>query len=150
MDNMPIKSSIDRTAQCVIQYNRRAILSAAGVGLGAIALESMMAQDTPKPLGMLPGFHVPPRIKNVIFLFMAGGPSQLELFEDKPVLREYHGKLPPESLTNGRRFAFLPADAKLLGSNRKFERYGQCGMELSSLLPHHQKIVDKVCWLRGM
>jgi hypothetical protein len=150
MDNMPIKSSIDRTAQCVMQYNRRAILSAAGVGLGAIALESMMAQDTPKPLGMLPGFHVPPRIKNVIFLFMAGGPSQLELFEDKPVLREYHGKLPPESLTNGRRFAFLPADAKLLGSNRKFERYGQCGMELSSLLPHHQKIVDKVCWLRGM
>lgn len=150
MDNLRSKSSIDRTAQCVMQHNRRAILGAAGVGLGAIALESMMAQETPKPLGMLPDFHVPPKIKNVIFLFMAGGPSQLELFEDKPVLKEYHGKLPPESLTNGRRFAFLPADAKLLGSNRKFERYGQCGMELSSLLPHHQKIVDKVCWLRGM
>jgi hypothetical protein len=53
-------------------------------------------------------------------------------------------------LTQGRRFAFLPADAKLMGTNRTFNRHGQCGMEISSLLPHHQRIVDKVCWLRGM
>jgi len=109
-----------------------------------------MAQENPKPLGTLSQFHLPPKVKNVIFLFMAGGPSQLELFADKPVLNEFHGKLPPESLTQGRRFAFLPPDAKLMGTNRKFARYGQCGMELSTLLPFHQQIVDKVCWLRGM
>ncbi|MCE2810403.1 MAG: DUF1501 domain-containing protein [Planctomycetaceae bacterium] len=115
-----------------------------------MALKSLMAQENPKPLGTLSQFHLPPKVKNVIFLFMAGGPSQLELFADKPVLNEFHGKLPPESLTQGRRFAFLPPDAKLMGTNRKFARYGQCGMELSTLLPFHQQIVDKVCWLRGM
>jgi hypothetical protein len=129
---------------------RRAFLGSAGVGFGSVALKSLMAQENPKPLGTLSQFHLPPKVKNVIFLFMAGGPSQLELFADKPVLNEFHGKLPPESLTQGRRFAFLPPDAKLMGTNRKFARYGQCGMELSTLLPFHQQIVDKVCWLRGM
>jgi len=141
---------------------RREFLSASGLGIGSLAFRALMSQEgfaqdgggsgleISNPLGMLSAYHVPPRIKNVIFLFMAGGPSQLELFEDKPLLREYHGQLPPESITQGRRFAFLPGDAKLLGSKRSFQRYGQSGMELSGLLPHHQKIVDKVCWLRGM
>lgn len=147
---------IESLTQVAALERRRAFLSSVGVGFGSLALRSLMAQDSllaqdiPKPRGMLEQFHLPPRIKNVIFLFMAGGPSQLELFEDKPVLRDFHGQLPPESLTQGRRFAFLPGDAKLMGTNRKFQRHGQCGMELSSLLPHHQKIVDKVCWLRGM
>jgi len=134
----------------LLQLRRRAFLGSAGVGFGSVALKSLMAQENPKPLGTLGQFHLPPKVKNVIFLFMAGGPSQLELFADKPVLNEFHGKLPPESLTQGRRFAFLPPDAKLMGTNRKFGRYGQCGMELSTLLPCHQQIVDKVCWLRGM
>lgn len=134
----------------LFQLRRRAFLGSAGVGFGSVALKSLMAQENPKPLGTLGQFHLPPKVKNVIFLFMAGGPSQLELFADKPVLNEFHGKLPPESLTQGRRFAFLPPDAKLMGTNRKFGRYGQCGMELSTLLPFHQQIVDKVCWLRGM
>ena len=94
--------------------------------------------------------HAPPRVRNVIYLFMAGGPSQLELFGDKPALREYDGQPPPDSLTEGRRFAFLKPDAKLLGTRRKFARYGDCGMELSDLLPHHQRVVDKLCWLRGV
>jgi hypothetical protein len=134
----------------LLQVRRRAFLGSAGVGFGSMALSSLMAQETAKPLGVLGQYHLPPKVKNVIFLFMAGGPSQLELFESKPVLNEFHGKLPPESLTQGRRFAFLPPDAKLMGTNRKFGRYGQCGMELSTLLPFHQRIVDKVCWLRGM
>ena len=94
--------------------------------------------------------HAPPRVRNVIYLFMAGGPSQLELFGDKPALREYDGQSPPDSLTEGRRFAFLKPDAKLLGTRRKFARHGNCGMELSDLLPHHQRVVDKLCWLRGV
>jgi hypothetical protein len=83
-------------------------------------------------------------------MFMAGGPSQLELFSPKPVLRQYHGQTPPAHMMQGRRFAFLPADAKLLGSNRRFERWGNCGMDLSSALPFHRGIVDDVCWLRSM
>lgn len=129
---------------------RREFLGAAGLGLGSIALETLLAQESQKPAGALKAYHVPPKVKSVIFMFMAGGPSQLELFEEKPVLKKYHGQLPPDSLTKGKRFAFLPPDAKLMGSNRTFARYGDCGMELSALLPHHQKIVDKVCWLRGM
>jgi hypothetical protein len=81
---------------------------------------------------------------------MAGAPSQLELFEDKPKLREFHGKTPPKSLMEGKRFAFLKGNETLLGNSRPFEKYGQCGMTLSDQVPHHRKIVDEVCWLRGM
>ena len=94
--------------------------------------------------------HHGARAKNVIFLFMAGGPSQLELFEDKPRLREFHGQLPPESLVKGKRFAFIGKDAKLLGGQRPFGTYGEARMSLSDLLPHHRRIVDEVTWLRGM
>jgi hypothetical protein len=81
---------------------------------------------------------------------MAGGPSQLELFTPKPVLNKYHGQSPPASMTEGRRFAFLPADARLLGSSRRFQKWGNCGMELSEVLPHHRQIVDDVCWVRSV
>jgi hypothetical protein len=81
---------------------------------------------------------------------MAGAPSQLELFEPKPKLNELSGQKVPESFTNGKRFAFIKGDAKLLGSVRKFARAGQCGMDISELLPHHRAIADELCWLRGM
>ncbi len=90
------------------------------------------------------------RAKNVIFLFMAGAPSQLELFEHKPKLNELSGKTPPESLMKGKRFAFLKGNETLLGSTRKFARHGRCGMDISEMFPHHRKIVDEVTWLRGM
>ncbi len=132
---------------------RRQFLSTAGLSVGSIALNNLLAADATAAThqDMVPRLgHHPARAKNVIYLFMAGGPSHLELFEDKPALKKYHGQLPPDSLVNGKRFAFLPAGAKLLGSIRRFARYGECGMELSELLPHHRKIVDEVCWLRGM
>jgi hypothetical protein len=94
--------------------------------------------------------HYVPRAKAVIFLFMAGGPSQLDLFTDKPALRKHHGQLPPESYLKGKRFAFLKGTEKLLSSSRRFRSYGDCGQQLSDLLPHHQRIVDDVCWLHGM
>lgn len=81
---------------------------------------------------------------------MAGGPSQLELFEDKPKLGQLHGQKPPEGLLSGRRFAFLKGNETLLGPTRKFGQFGQNGMSLSELIPHHRTIVDDVCWLRGM
>jgi hypothetical protein len=94
--------------------------------------------------------HHPPQAKAVIFLFMAGGPSQLDLFVDKPTLRELHGKMPPEQFMEGKRFAFLKGTETLLASPRKFARHGQCGQQLSDLLPHHRNIVDDVCWIHSM
>jgi hypothetical protein len=137
---------------------RRHFFTQCGVGLGAIALQQLLANeaqaapikiDPLNPLAAKPGHH-PAKAKNVIFLFMAGGPSQLELFDDKPKLRELHGQVPPPSMLEGKRFAFLKGNEKLLGSKRKFEQVGDCGMTLGELLPWHKKIVDDVCWLRGM
>ena len=122
------------------------------MGLGGVALSTLLnSESTASERAMaVRDSHFPPRAKNVIFLFMAGGPSQLELFTPKPVLNQYHGQTPPASMTEGRRFAFLPPDAKLLGSNRHFGRWGDCGMDLSEVLPHHRAIVDDVCWVRSV
>jgi len=140
------------------ERTRRHFFRDCGVGLGSIAINSMMGQlqagqlpviDPANPMGSRKP-PLPAKAKNVIFLHMAGAPSQLELFEDKPKLREYHGKTPPKSLMEGKRFAFLKGNETLLGNQREFDRYGECGMSLSELFPHHRKIVDEVVWLRGM
>jgi len=81
---------------------------------------------------------------------MAGGPSQLDLFDDKPKLRELHSQKPPASMLDGKRFAFLKGNETLLGTKRKFSPAGQCGMTISELLPHHARIADELCWLKGM
>ncbi|MBL9155533.1 MAG: DUF1501 domain-containing protein [Verrucomicrobiales bacterium] len=146
--------TVQRTDKAaLLGQTRRHFFERCGVGLGSIALSQMMAESavnrSAEPMAPRHGHHRP-KAKNVIFLFMAGGPSQLELFEDKPVLREHHGKLPPESLVAGKRFAFLPKGATLLGPQRTFGRYGECGMTIGDLLPHHRRIVDEVTWLRGM
>ncbi len=138
---------------------RRHFFGKCALGVGSIALNSLLARDgfartrvDVDPIRPLSPRLAPKaaRAKNVIFLFMAGGPSQLELFEDKPQLRAYHGQPPPASLMAGKRFAFLKGNETLLGSRREFSHYGRHGMTLSELLPHHRKIVDEVCWLRGM
>ncbi|MDA1053657.1 MAG: DUF1501 domain-containing protein [Planctomycetota bacterium] len=135
---------------------RRQFFERCGVGVGGMALASMLAQEqaeaklvvtnamAPRPP------HYKPRAKSVIFLFMAGGPSQLDLLTDKPLLRRHHGQLPPQSYLEGKRFAFLKGTETLLASPRKFGRYGECGQELSDLLPCHRQIVDEVCWLHGI
>jgi hypothetical protein len=143
---------------------RRHFFGECGVGVGAMALGALLAEDgfaapangrmtvkfdPARPLDPRPP-HFAPRAKNVIFLFMAGAPSQLELFEDKPKLRELHGQPPPKSLLEGKRFAFLKGNETLMGSKRKFDRYGECGMTLSEMLPHHRQIVDEVCWIKGL
>src|ERR687889_767951 len=100
---------------------------AAGPGVHA------SAATTPRPLGR----HFPARAKNVIYLFMAGGPSQLELFDYKPKLIELNGKPIPDSYIAGKRFAFMDSSFKerttLLGTRRKFERHGQHGAWVSEL-----------------
>ena len=141
------------------EITRRHFFGRCGVGLGAIALNQLLSEDGLGAGGpvidpahpMNPRApHFAPKAKRVIYLFMAGGPSQLDLFEDKPKLRELQGQPPPKSMMEGKRFAFLKGNETLLGSMRKFAPAGQCGMTLSELFPHHQKIADEVCWVRGM
>ncbi|HIM31642.1 MAG TPA: DUF1501 domain-containing protein, partial [Planctomycetes bacterium] len=98
----------------------------------------------------LPQPHHTPKAKAVIYLFMAGGPSQLELFDDKPTLRKLSGKPTPASYLDGRRFAFLKGNEKLLGAHHKFRRVGQSGSQISDLLPHHRKIADEACFIKSM
>jgi hypothetical protein len=139
-------------ASTTIAAGRRAFLNQSGLSLGTTALASLLHSElTAADRALAPrAAQFPAKAKNVIYMFMAGGPSQLELFSPKPVLQQYHGQTPPAHMMQGRRFAFLPADAKLLGSNRRFERWGNCGMDLSSALPFHRGIVDDVCWLRSV
>jgi hypothetical protein len=133
---------------------RRWFLKECGVGLGAIALGQLAgarstvaaAEDPLAPKQP----HFTPRAKNVIFLFMAGAPSHLELFDHKPQLAKYDGTLPPAELVKGYRAAFINPSSKLLGPRFKFARHGQCGAELSELLPHLSTVVDDIAIVKSM
>ena len=139
----------------LLDVTRRHFFGGCGVSLGSIALSTLLAGDsrgasrTTHPLATQPT-HFPARAKAVIFLHMAGGPSQLEMFSYKPRLFELEGQPPPPSLLAGKRFAFLKGDEKLLGPRQKFSRHGQNGQWISDLLPHHRRIVDDICILNGM
>lgn len=127
----------------LLHQTRRHFFSRCGIGVGSMALGSLMARDTalaPKRT------HFPARAKNVIFLFMAGGPSQLELFEHKPLLTKLNGKPIPESYTKGKRFAFMDSSHRsdLLGPKIGFKQHGQSGAWVSDYLPHTAKIVDDI------
>lgn len=139
---------------------RRHFLSRCAVGLGGIALASLSqgahaapaaaAGALPNPLAPRPT-HFPARAKNVIYLFMAGGPSQLELFDYKPKLVELNGQPIPPSFIEGKRFAFMDTShgTKLMGTRRTFARHGQSGMWVSELFPHTAKIVDDITLVKS-
>ena len=138
--------------ELALAANRRQFLtSLASGGLGLIALRSLFAgeQATGSPLGVRPP-HFAPRAKRCIFLFMDGGPSQLDLFDPKPKLAELSGQQLPPSLLESVRFAFIKKDATLRASPRKFLPAGQCGMELSDLLPHLARCADDLCLIRSL
>lgn len=152
-------TAVNVTHEPVLAENRRQFFGrSAGFGLGGLALASLLndgplfaAPEMPKaePLQAKPG-HYPARAKAVIHLFMAGGPSQLELFDSKPKLKELHGKPIPESFLKGKRFAFLKGVPTLLEPQRKFARHGKSGTELSELLPHLAEVIDDVAVVRSM
>ncbi len=137
------------------QVSRRWFFEQCGVGLGSMALANLLAEaglaDTPRtdPLSAKKP-PLPAKAKNVIFLFMAGAPSHLELFDYKPQLAKFDGTLPPPELLKGYRAAFINPNSKLLGPKFKFEKYGQSGAEVSELLPHFSKIVDDVAIVKSM
>ncbi len=134
------------------ESTRRHFFEKCGIGLGSIALSSLLAADHSAQAATQPGqkTHHQPRAKAVIYLFMAGGPTQLDLLVDKPILKKHHGELPPKDYLDSKRFAFLKGTEKLLASSHTFKKYGECGQELSDLLPHFGKIADEVCWIHSM
>lgn len=145
-----------------IQQSRRSFLATSASGLGGLALASLMNESgllqssceagitLANPLEPKPP-HFAPKAKNCIFLFMEGAPSQIDLFDPKPELNVLHGKPLPESLTENVRFAFIQKEsAVVLGSPRKFEKHGECGMEFSDFLPHIAGCADDLCMIRSM
>ncbi|AGA29262.1 DUF1501 domain-containing protein [Singulisphaera acidiphila] len=148
--------------QALLQRTRRHFFGQCGLGLGTMALASLMGEGrsvhaadstAADPASPRPG-HFPARAKSVIYLFMAGGPSQFELFEHKPKLQEYSNQPIPESFIKGRRFAFMDTftknPPKLLGTTRKFARHGESGEWVSECLPHLAGVVDDLTIIRSV
>lgn len=123
---------------------RRHFLKACATGLGSMAMGSLLGATNSK----IP--HFIPKAKRVIFLHMAGAPSQLELFDYKPLLKELNGKDCPPSLLEGKRFAFISGIPQMLGPQANFARHGQSGAWISDLLPNFSKMADDVCFLKAM
>jgi len=131
---------------------RRWFLSQCGVGLGATALSQLTApaaQVRRDPLALRRP-HFEPKAKAVIHLFMAGAPSQLELFDSKPMLAQLEGKPLPGSVIGDQRYAFIQPDAAVLGPRFKFDRHGESGAEISEAMPHLAKISDRICLIRSL
>ena len=134
---------------------RRHFFQECALGVGKIALASLMADGAMGRLaaagsGQVSGLpHHPPKAKAVIHLFMAGAPSQLELFDYKPELAKLEGKPLPPSIINGQRYAFIRPDAAVLGPRYKFARHGQSGAELSEMIPHIASIADDIAIVKS-
>jgi uncharacterized protein (DUF1501 family) len=140
--------------------SRRWFLKQCGLGLGKIALASLLtdafiskgmaanidAADAMKPRAP----HFPGKAKRVIHLFMAGAPSHLDLFDYKPELAKLAGKPLPPSVIAGQRYAFIRPDAAVLGPQFKFAKHGQSGAEISEVMPHLADVVDDVCFIKSM
>jgi hypothetical protein len=134
---------------------RRQFFRDCGTGLGTLALSSLLNPDllagaapaestSPRPP------HFAPKARNVIYLHMAGAPSQLDLFDYKPKLQKYNGQKVPEEIIKNERFAFIKGVPNLLGTPHEFRRYGRSGQEISDALPHLATVADELCIVRSM
>ena len=133
--------------------SRRDLLHGFAGGLGALALSPLgrAAAEEPLPGLLAPKApHFPAKAKRVIYLHMAGSPSQLDLFDHKPKLEELDGKDIPAEFIANERFAFIKGTPKVLASPYKFSRHGESGASLSELLPHTAAIADKLTIIRSM
>jgi len=136
------------------QITRRWFFEQSGVGLGSVALGHLLAKSgyaAPSSDPLAPKQpHFAPKAKRVIFLFMAGAPSHLDLFDNKPGLAKFDGTLPPPELLKGYRAAFINPNSKLLGPRFQFKKAGQSGAELSELLPFTSGIADDISIVKSM
>src|SRR4030095_11303514 len=138
---------------------RRWFFRQCGVGLGSIALSSLLRADNgfggQARLGAINPLapkapHFASKAKRVIYLFMGGAPSQLDLFDYKPSLAKYNGKPMPKEVVMGQKYAFIKPDAEIFASEFKFARHGQCGAELSEALPHLATVADDIAIVKSM
>ncbi len=140
----------------LLLQTRRHFLKDCRVGLGTMAVASFLAADARRanaaPFRTTQMPHFAAKAKSVIYLFMAGGPSQFELFEPKAALQKYHGQPAPDSLLKGKRFAFMDTFSKekpkLLGTKRKFVYRTQAGLQISELLPNFAQAADETAFIR--
>jgi len=137
------------------QYSRRDFLTKTSLGLGAVSLASLLNPfEALGQTGMQPGKpHFSPRVKRVIYLFQSGGPSQLELFDPKPLLRDMNGQDLPESVRKGQRLTGMTAGQSsfpLAGSQFDFAQHGQSGAWVSELMPYTAQVVDELCFVKSM
>jgi hypothetical protein len=161
-----------------LRLNRRHFFSRTSLGLGSAALASLLAEPVkagseavgvagaapvgakpdslaidPAGGGILRAYHVPPRARRVIYLFMSGGPSQLDLFDYKPLLNKMNGQDLPASVRMGQRLTSMSANQATLpmaGSLFRFARHGQSGAWVSNLLPHTARVVDEMCIINSL
>lgn len=133
---------------------RRWFFQECGIGLGSVALGNLLSnslQASSESGPMSPKSpHFAPKAKRVIYLFQAGAPSHLELFDYKPELAKWDGKLPPAELLKGYRAAFISPNSALLGPRFKFAKHGKCGAEISELLPHTASVADDLCIVKSI
>jgi hypothetical protein len=146
---------MDRELFARIQSRRRFFRDCAG-GIGTIALADLLAREgraagLPDVNPLAPKKpHFAPKAKNVIFMFMEGGPSQMDLFDPKPELQKWSGKPLPESMTKNMRLAFTKPNAAVLASPRTFTPQGKSGIEFSDYIPHIGACADDLCLVRSM
>ena len=138
---------------------RRWFFRQCGVGLGSIALASLLGADKASAAAKMPTAlhplapkqpHFKPKANRVIYLFMGGAPSQLDLFDYKPTLAKYNGQPVPKEVVMGQKYAFIKPDAALFASEFKYARHGRCGAELSEALPHLAEVVDDIAIVKSM
>ena len=132
---------------------RRQFLTNCVSGMGAAALSSLLT-DSSAAAAASPTQakepHFKPRAKRIIYLHMAGGPSQLDLFDHKPLLTKLNGQLCPEEFFKGKRFAFIKRRPKLLGTPFTFGKYGESGALMSQHVPHLSRVADELCFIKSM
>jgi hypothetical protein len=152
--NRPMKNNLCTGSEPVLGMSRRRFLDKFGLGLGAIALADLInpakAAETD---GVLAAPHFAPKAKRVIYLFNSGGPSQMDLFDYKPLLNEKHGTQLPESVRAGQRLTGMSGNQSslpLAGSPFKFQQSGQSGAWFSEILPHTAAIADELCVIKSM
>jgi hypothetical protein len=133
------------------RFARRTFLARSGVGLGSLALASLLGEESRANVAGLP--HHPPRAKRVIYLFQSGGPSQMDLFDYKPGLANRRGEDLPDSIRRGQRLTGMTATQDrfpVAPSMFRFARHGRSGAWVSELLPHTAGIVDELCFIKSM
>lgn len=136
-----------------IDPSRKNFLTSAASGLGGLALSSILEKEATAGSNSSKAQrnHFPPKAKRCIMVYMAGAPSQLDLFSHKPKLNELDGQSLPDSLLEGKQFAFIKKEtAKLMGSKRKFKQHGESGMWFSDVLPNIARHADDICKIDSM